>query len=284
MPLATSRLLAFAGMLAFVAFIALGLSPQAARAESPAVTTTLAPATGNAGSCQANSPAQRVALVELYTAEGCGSCPPADEWLGKLAASVSSEQAIALALHVPYWDRLGWKDRFASPVFERRQRELAAYNNTSTVYTPQVFAAGYEMRRWNNGSQVQGQIRSTNSKPSPLHLALRLEGERLSLSWRELQAMPPWNWYLLVTAASARSQVRGGENKGIALHHTNVVRWWQGPINITAAQGEVSLKLPQLEGEEGDAQGSIVAFAQDETGAVVQAVALRKDCAQTGKP
>src|SRR5215472_7055588 len=65
--------------------------------------------------CMHASPPHRVALVELYTSEGCNSCPPADRWLSRQAAALAPSQAIAMALHVDYWDSLGWRDRFASP-------------------------------------------------------------------------------------------------------------------------------------------------------------------------
>jgi hypothetical protein len=80
------------------------------------------PATAYAD-CQAHSPSHATALIELYTSEGCDSCPPADRWLSSLSKQKLGDRAVALALHVDYWDRLGWKDRFGSAGFSQRQRE-----------------------------------------------------------------------------------------------------------------------------------------------------------------
>ena len=81
----------------------------------------------------AKSPANRVALVELYSSEGCNSCPPADEWLAKIGAKTGPDMLVPLALHVDYWDGLGWKDRFGDHRFTLRQQELAAYVDSKVV-------------------------------------------------------------------------------------------------------------------------------------------------------
>src|ERR671939_881093 len=93
--------------------------------------------------CRAESGAQVPVVVELYTSEGCNSCPPADRWLSALTAH---PEAVALAYHVDYWDRLGWKDRFASPAFTRRQYEQLAHNGARFAYTPQIVIDGRDQR------------------------------------------------------------------------------------------------------------------------------------------
>ena len=99
--------------------------------------------------CVAISPSTRTALVELYTSEGCNSCPPADRWLSRQTEREwDARQVVALAFHVDYWDRLGWKDRFAQPAFSARQRALAAQQGSRTVYTPQVLVSGRSLPQW----------------------------------------------------------------------------------------------------------------------------------------
>ena len=97
------------------------------------------------GSCEARSPAQRQTLVELYTSEGCNSCPPADKYLSSLKGKPG---VLAAAFHVDYWDNLGWVDRFASPRYTRRQAEHQPYSGARFNYTPQVLANGLDWRQW----------------------------------------------------------------------------------------------------------------------------------------
>src|ERR1700681_2545943 len=98
--------------------------------------------------CEAKSPAHAVALVELYTSEGCDSCPPADRWLSQIDDARDAHRVVALALHVDYWDRLGWKDRFASATYTERQREQTRRQGAAFVYTPQVLLDGRDFQEW----------------------------------------------------------------------------------------------------------------------------------------
>src|SRR3954465_2646270 len=92
---------------------------------------------------------QRVSLIELYTSEGCSSCPPAEEWLSSLRNDPRLWQSfVPVAFHVDYWDRLGGKKRFARPEFTARQRTYAAGASATTVYTPGFLIDGHEWRGW----------------------------------------------------------------------------------------------------------------------------------------
>ena len=94
------------------------------------------------------SPPHRVAILELYTSEGCSSCPPADRFLSNLKANaISDRKLIAMAFHVTYWDYIGWKDRFAKKQYDQRQRDLAHKSRKSTVYTPQFLLVGEDYRK-----------------------------------------------------------------------------------------------------------------------------------------
>ncbi len=91
------------------------------------------------------SPETQVSLLELYTSEGCSSCPPADRWISKLKKDDRLwSSMIPVAFHVDYWDYIGWKDRFASPEYSLRQRNYARSKNLKTVYTPGFLLNGEE--------------------------------------------------------------------------------------------------------------------------------------------
>ena len=96
--------------------------------------------------CQADSGSTRAALVELYTSEGCSSCPPADRRLGGLTQA--GPRVVPLALHVDYWDSIGWKDPFAQPSFTQRQAWEVRANHHRTSFTPHFFVNGKEIQDW----------------------------------------------------------------------------------------------------------------------------------------
>src|SRR5215218_3837153 len=104
--------------------------------------------TGIAAECTATSARHRVPLLELYTSEGCDSCPPADRWISSLASrGYGSDRVVVLAFHVDYWDRLGWPDRFAQTRFTERQRAINDRNRSRVIYTPQLVLNGKDYRR-----------------------------------------------------------------------------------------------------------------------------------------
>ena len=99
--------------------------------------------------CESKSPAHTVALVELFTSEGCSSCPPADRWLQSLPQQgLGFDKLVPLSLHVGYWDYIGWKDPYAQALFTERQREYARLRQAGNVYTPQIVLNGNDFRAW----------------------------------------------------------------------------------------------------------------------------------------
>src|SRR4029077_17045378 len=113
-----------------------------------AASSAALPAAGLAA-CDARSGPKTAALVELYTSEGCSSCPPADRQLSRLRQALdSAAEVVPLALHVGYWDYIGWKDAYAQEAFGERQSWLVHANQQTTVYTPQFFVGGAELRLW----------------------------------------------------------------------------------------------------------------------------------------
>jgi len=170
---------------------------------------------------------QQTAVVELYTSEGCSSCPPADQWLGALIEIPRDElDALVLAFHVDYWDYLGWKDRFGSPRHTSRQRQLGANNNQRSIYTPEFFVDGAEVR---GTTKVIEKIRNSNSTTALIQLKLTVSKTDDTLQL-ELQTTNPealssdLHSRFIVYESELATDVKRGENSGELLRHQQVVR------------------------------------------------------------
>src|SRR5256886_6671722 len=139
--------------------------PRPMRIAAAVLALFLADAAG-AERCSALSGERTVALVELYTSQGCSSCPPADRWLSGLGArGYVPQRVVPLPLHVDYWDYIGWKDPFAKGEFSARQRKLTQLQRSALVYTPQVLLQGQDFRGW-SGGEFAGQVMRVNSHPA----------------------------------------------------------------------------------------------------------------------
>jgi hypothetical protein len=196
--------------------------------------------------CKVRSAEHRVALVELYTSQGCSSCPPADRWLSSLAQRFRSNEAIPLALHVGYWDYIGWKDPFAKPEFMDRQRQWAAANANRTVYTPGVFVQGGETREWQVASELARRVKATNALPAGAHieLAAQLEGPRIQVDVlaRAASAAAGTELRVALTQNNLRTAVKAGENNGEKLGNDHVVREWSAALPL--GQHRINFTLP----------------------------------------
>lgn len=229
-----------------------------------------------AAECTAKSGAYTVTLLELYTSEGCSSCPPADAWLSDL--TLNPTQFIPLAFHVDYWDYIGWKDPFAKPTFTARQRQAAAFASSSTVYTPQFMLNGHDFRGWNQ--QRLAKILDRNQKiASPVALSLRLTnaqnayGLELQANHLHLAASSKTHVFVAVYENNLTSQINAGENNGQALKHDYVVRELLGGYDLDK-QGTLSKRFT-LNTAWKNRTGGVVVFAQNTTnGEILQSLAL----------
>ncbi|MEO8080528.1 MAG: DUF1223 domain-containing protein, partial [Caldimonas sp.] len=169
-------------------------------------------------SCTAKSARTMTPVVELYTSEGCNSCPPADRWLSRLKADPG---VVALAFHVDYWDRLGWKDRFASSAFTERQAEQQASNGARFSYTPQVVVDGVDRKDWSSlGAAAVGRA----GKIAPVEVGLAREGSQVVATIAASSGAPRrLAAYWAVTEQDYATAVKAGENQGVTLHHDFVV-------------------------------------------------------------
>ena len=171
-------------------------------------------------------------VVELYTSEGCSSCPPADRWLSTLKARAD---LLALGFHVSYWDRLGWPDRFASAEATARQHALARSAGRAQVYTPQVIVNGDDWPRWPQLPRTAPRAETPAGTPA---LSLTRSGDRVAVEvapQRDGPAQLAGYWAVLEDGHS--SAVRSGENAGETLRHDHVVRLYQPVPAWPAAQG-----------------------------------------------
>ena len=180
---------------------------------------------------------RQTAVVELYTSEGCSSCPPADKWLKALIDTDKDNiNVLALSFHVDYWDYIGWKDRFADPVHTSRQRQLSSNNQQSTIYTPEFFVGGKVTR---GTSRVLKTIQSTNRLASPLQLNMivtKSDNEFLiTLKPTEnLTSSGDLHHRFFVYEKGLVSNVKRGENTGRTLSHENVVRYMSNARRLDA--------------------------------------------------
>ena len=185
-----------------------------------------------ANQCEKRSGLFQVALIELYTSEGCSSCPPADSWMSRLIPRVIlADAAVPLAFHVDYWDRLGWRDRFADPAFTARQYAIAKVSGSGFVFTPQVIVSGKNYQGWSNNSNVQNDIMATNKVTPGASILLRqqtvasgkLEFE-VHAQLRQDVKLYDVRIYAALFQNGLVSDVIRGENSGNQLHHDYVVR------------------------------------------------------------
>jgi hypothetical protein len=233
-----------------------------------------------AAQCTAESGAGTTALVELYTSEGCSSCPPADRWLSSLGKRYEPRRLVPLALHVDYWDYIGWKDPYARREFALRQKKLSALQRMAFVYTPQVVLQGRDFRAWAERGFDEAVAR-INAQPAKASLRLSILAEDAGGLEVEAsaRAQPSADAVLYIAAYRSRleSQVKAGENRGRILSHDYVVLEWQGPIALGPDRRVERRRLALVPGA-GPADSGVAAFVQDRrTGEVLQAL-LRSAC------
>jgi hypothetical protein len=176
----------------------------------------------------AAGPGKGIALVELFTSEGCSSCPPADALLGRLVSEPkeSGRRVYGLSFHVDYWDRLGWRDRFSSAAFTSRQTEYAHRFGLRSLYTPQMVVNGGREFVGSNSSAVRAAIDESLSRPSEATPGISVTASGHDLYVRCTVAHSPPGATLNVAWVQARavSSPDRGENGGRTLRHVNVVR------------------------------------------------------------
>jgi hypothetical protein len=228
---------------------------------SPALLAAAPPA----ASCQAQSSATPPRVVELYTSEGCSSCPPADRWLSTLKGK---SDVLALSFHVTYWDRLGWPDRFASSEFTQRQYAQAQRDGSAQVYTPQVVVQGRDWRQW-------PQLPAAAADPAAPAVTLVREGDAVTATVSPVttRGAAPLAAYWAVLEDGHQTAVRAGENAGERLRHDHVVRLLK-PVAAWPAANGVASTLSVSRGDPAFPRRVVLVVTDAASQRPVQAVAL----------
>ncbi len=202
------------------------------RATFAALYLVCAIAVGVGGAQAQSSPV----VVELFTSQGCSSCPPADALLHELAAR---EDVIALALHVDYWDYIGWADVFASPAFTRRQQGYAVMAGAHMVYTPQMVIGGIDHVAGADRPAVLQQLRRHAEAVSDVRLDLRREGGVVVIG-AEAGTVQPMVVQLVRYLPEQTVNIGAGENLGRQISYANIVTSWEV---LTRWSGQAPLAL-----------------------------------------
>ena len=232
--------------------------------------------------CKAESGPHTAALVELYTSEGCSSCPPADRWLSGLGArGYAPGRVVPLALHVDYWDYIGWKDPYARREFSQRQRKLSQLQRLALVYTPQVLLQGRDFRAWGSGA-FDAALARINAQPAQARIGLQIRSFEekylevvASAELMDAALARDAALYLAVYESRIMSRVTAGENRGRTLGHDYVVLEWQGPFDFGSQPRLAERRVLPLLPAGVPANSGVVGFVQNRrTAEVLQALML----------
>lgn len=230
------------------------------------------------------------ALVELYTSEGCSSCPPADRLAAALAAEAQATGAPVhvLAFHVDYWDRLGWKDRFASPAFTRRQERYAKLWRSSQVYTPQMIVNGREEFVGSSAARARQAIAAARERPAshalrivavepagPRSLAVTVTVSRRPGTSSGGRGGSGGGGAVLSAAIiedGLASEIARGENSGKRLEHAAVVRAF---ATVPLAAAEATALTVEHPADLAVGRAALVVYLQDDSTMEVLGAARR---------
>ena len=225
---------------------------------------------------QTAAPTKTPVLVELFTSEGCSSCPPADALLSRLVHNqpISSAEIIVLGEHVDYWDGLGWHDRFSSSQFTARQSQYGASFQLDSVYTPQMVVDGTAQFVGNDQTQVWRAVAAA-SRVSKVPLTLSgvtLNGRHISATVSTPGTVGPGDLFAALVDPVDTTDVRRGENSGEHLQHVGVVRVLsrigttrdlaEGPLHFTLTLPETAVPSTM----------QVVVFAQQTSGSSLGSV------------
>jgi hypothetical protein len=212
--------------------------------------------------CAAQSAATLTPVIELYTSEGCSSCPPADQWVSTLKGANAKGQVVAQAFHVNYWDYIGWTDRFAAPAYTTRQKQISSANKLDGIYTPQLVKNGVTTRGFSSNI--------ASAEPARAQIALaQTAAESFEATVTPTDAQATWSAYFTVTEHGHVSRVTAGENKGETLAHDFVVRQYVPLGSYTGAQ---KLKLSTLSANDKNPRQINLVVTDSKTGKPLQAL------------
>ncbi|SHM39871.1 DUF1223 domain-containing protein [Flavobacterium saccharophilum] len=185
------------------------------------------------------------AVVELFTSEGCSSCPPADELLAKLQREAGNKNIYLLAYHVDYWDRLGWKDQFSSNEFTKRQQKYLDWLNLYVMYTPQFIINGTtEFAGYNESALYEKVSNALKTKTmADLNLTVKSNKDSLEINYTTNLLQKDINLVFATIQKQAISKVFRGENQGATLRHIQIVKQLNS-FQLNKKEGNVKIVQP----------------------------------------
>lgn len=211
------------------------------------------------------------AVVELFTSEGCSSCPAADELIARLEKDNQNQKLYIMAFHVDYWDHQGWKDRFSKHIFSERQKQYAIWMNLSTLYTPQMVINGKTEIIGSQTTTVLKGIQSALLGSHAQNLSIKVEkteDSNIQIAYTSTSASKNSDILIALVQKNASSQVSAGENAGKALSHVQIVREIQS--RELKPNDHFSFKLP-----DGKNQWQIIGFEQNQkSGEIIDATSV----------
>jgi hypothetical protein len=221
---------------------------------------------------KANTENKGFAVVELFTSEGCSSCPPADELVAKIQKESNGKPVYILAYHVDYWNRLGWKDVFSNADFSKRQNDYAKYLRLQSVYTPQVIVNGKTEFVGSEENTLRSAITTALQKSPAEHLALTVSGSNHGQASLKYSIEGTGKNVVLMVAVlqkSAQTKVERGENAGHTLSHVQIVHKLQ-EIALRGNNGTAIIPLPN--GYD-DKKWEIIGFLQNPVNGSIEGAA-----------
>lgn len=229
--------------------------------------------------CKAVSGTTITPVIELYTSEGCSSCPPADKWVSTLksksATNSGANPAVIQAFHVNYWDYIGWPDRFATPAHTNRQRQISAWNKQNGIYTPQMVLAGADWRGWGSLGSFSSAVPASKTTATSSISLQQIGADQFEAVVNPLEGVSAqvatWSAYWTITEHGHVTKVKAGENSGETLLHDYVVRQYT-PVGDYSASSPQKLSLRSVAATPGhERQVNLVVF-DPKTGKTLQAV------------
>jgi hypothetical protein len=205
---------------------------------------------------------QPFAVVELFTSEGCSSCPPADKLLSELVADAqkTGKRIYPLAFHVDYWNYLGWTDAFSLPAFSQRQKRYADALHATQVYTPQMIVSGKEQFVGSDHVRAMRAIKVALENPATVDVTLRIAPDPLTVRYEVTNTPKGAVLHIALVERHLESKVTRGENAGRALRHENVVRVFETVRLDETNTGKVILNIPSSTKLD---NVSVIGFVQD---------------------
>jgi hypothetical protein len=218
------------------------------------------------------------ALLELYTSEGCSSCPPADELMGRIQNEYKENNVYVLAYHVHYWDRQGWKDIFSNADYTKRQYDYAKFLGKEPIYTPQLIINGKADYVASQETLVRNGIKSALSKPVTTNLSLGASqtNNNLNVNYNIEGTFKNSSLFIAIVQKTAKSNVKRGENANRILSHYQIVHQLHS-IDLKDKKGAVSIHLPKSFNEK---DFEVIGFVQDKNNGTIS-VATRANFQQS---